>query len=97
MLDFLALFVFSTSAIIVSIFTSLSMYSLAVSINSPYAVSSASLFGLLSLSLLQFILSIINDTMDASYLCYIIDIDRDIVRPNVVHSAFYHLKPFNHL
>ncbi|PJF16519.1 hypothetical protein PSACC_03715 [Paramicrosporidium saccamoebae] len=89
--DALAVLLFTISTTAVAAITGLFSYIfVAHGLQSQYGFNAAMLFSLLTWYVLRFFTGIFSDTMDASFVCFAIDLDTEKLHSHSVHQAFSH-------
>lgn len=72
-----------------ALISGLGVYVFAVHVlESSYGWYVGGLFGTVAWYLMQFFSNVLSDTMDATFMCYAIDLDSEKVRCQVAHEAF---------
>lgn len=89
--DTLALLIFTISTTAVAALTGLSSFIfISHGLHSQYGFNGAMLFSLLTWYVLRFFTAVFTDTMDASFVCFAIDLDTEKLHSPSVHQAFSH-------
>ena len=81
--------VFLTSALVTSLVSGVSVYVFAATVlNSEHLVSMTVLYSAIAWYLMMFYSNIVIDTMDATFMCYAVDVDSDNMHNEEIHRVY---------